>query len=139
LQPLVSKDGLLTAYPPTNSLVVVDAGANVDRLAGLLSDLDVPSSERATEVVALRFAGRGHGAAPARLGRRPGPPRHRRPAHERARALRPARRGAAGARRRRAPRPGAPPGEHAPPRPSSQVRGGGQPGARSLPAVPPPG
>src|SRR5216110_1472760 len=36
LQPLVSKDGLLTAYPPTNSLVVVDAGANVDRLAALL-------------------------------------------------------------------------------------------------------
>ncbi|HYY06876.1 MAG TPA: secretin N-terminal domain-containing protein, partial [Candidatus Limnocylindria bacterium] len=56
LQPLVSKDGLLTAYPPSNSLVVVDAGANVDRLAGLLADLDVPSSERATEVVALRFA-----------------------------------------------------------------------------------
>src|SRR5205809_99188 len=56
LQPLVSKDGLLTAYPPTNSLVVVDAGANVDRLATLLADLDVPSSERATEVVGLRFA-----------------------------------------------------------------------------------
>src|SRR5436309_2735576 len=56
LQPLVSKDGLLTAYPPTNSLVVVDAGANVERLAGLLTDLDVPSSERATEVVTLRFA-----------------------------------------------------------------------------------
>jgi len=56
LQPLVSKDGLLTAYPPTNSLVVVDAGANVDRLAALLADLDVPSSERATEVVGLRFA-----------------------------------------------------------------------------------
>ncbi len=56
LQPLVSKDGLLTAYPPTNSLVVVDAGANVDRLAALLADLDVPSSERATEVVPLRFA-----------------------------------------------------------------------------------
>src|SRR5436309_13600172 len=54
LQPLVSKDGLLTAYPPTNSLVVVDAGANVDRLAALLADLDVPSSDRATEVVALR-------------------------------------------------------------------------------------
>src|SRR2546422_838903 len=56
LQPLVSKDGLLTAHPPTNSLVVVDAGANVDRLAALLADLDVPSSERATEVVPLRFA-----------------------------------------------------------------------------------
>src|SRR3989442_4110058 len=56
LQPLVSKDGLLTAYPPTNSLVVVDAGANVDRLTALLADLDVPSSERAIEVVGLRFA-----------------------------------------------------------------------------------
>ncbi len=56
LQPLVAKDGLLTAYPPSNSLVVVDAGANVERLAGLLGELDVPSSERATEVVALRFA-----------------------------------------------------------------------------------
>jgi general secretion pathway protein D len=56
LQPLVSKDGLLAAYAPTNSLVVVDAGANVDRLAGLLADLDVASSERTTEVVPLRFA-----------------------------------------------------------------------------------
>jgi len=56
LQPLVSKDGLLTAYPASNSLVVVDAGANVDRLAGLLGELDVPSSERATELVRLRFA-----------------------------------------------------------------------------------
>jgi len=56
LQPLVSKDGLLTAYPPTNSLVVVDAGGNVERLGGLVADLDVPSSERATEVVTLRFA-----------------------------------------------------------------------------------
>jgi general secretion pathway protein D len=56
LQPLVSKDGLVTAYPPTNSLVVVDAGANVDRLAGLLDELDVPPSERTVEVVPLRFA-----------------------------------------------------------------------------------
>src|SRR5437773_802979 len=37
LQPLASKDGLLTAYPPTNSLVVVDAGADVDRLDALLA------------------------------------------------------------------------------------------------------
>jgi general secretion pathway protein D len=56
LQPLVSKDGLLTAYPATNSLVVVDAGGNVERLAALLAELDVPSSERTTDVVALRFA-----------------------------------------------------------------------------------
>ncbi len=36
LQPLVSKDGVLTAYPATNRLVVVDSGPNVERLAALL-------------------------------------------------------------------------------------------------------
>jgi general secretion pathway protein D len=56
LQPLVSKDGLLTAYRPTNSLVVVDAAANVERLAALLGELDVPPSESALDVVTLRFA-----------------------------------------------------------------------------------
>jgi general secretion pathway protein D len=56
LQPLVSKDGLLTAYPPRNSLVVVDAGANVDRLAGLLRDLDAPAAAGSLDVVPLRFA-----------------------------------------------------------------------------------
>src|SRR5206468_269214 len=56
LQPLVSKDGLVTPYPATNTLVVVDAAANVERVAGLLHDLDAPSSERAVEMVSLRFA-----------------------------------------------------------------------------------
>ena len=56
LQPLVSKDGLLTAYPPTNSLIAVDTAANLERLAGLLRDLDAPASERALDVVALRYA-----------------------------------------------------------------------------------
>lgn len=56
LQPLVSKDGVLTAYAPTNRLVVVDAGPNVERLAALLADLDAPANERRVESVHLRFA-----------------------------------------------------------------------------------
>jgi general secretion pathway protein D len=57
VQPLVSKDGVLTAYPPTNRIVVVDAESNVERIAGVLRDLDVPPpGDRATESVALRFA-----------------------------------------------------------------------------------
>ncbi len=56
LQPLVSKDGVLTAYAPTNRLVVVDAGPNVERLAALLADLDAPASERRVESVHLRYA-----------------------------------------------------------------------------------
>jgi len=57
VQPIVSKDGVLTAYPPTNRLVVVDAASNVERIAAVLRDLDVPpASDRATESVTLRFA-----------------------------------------------------------------------------------
>jgi general secretion pathway protein D len=56
LQPLVSKDGLLAPYPPSNRLIVVDAAANVDRLASLLADLDAPPSERTVETLPLRFA-----------------------------------------------------------------------------------
>src|SRR5262249_36509038 len=43
LQPLVSKDGVLTAHVSTNRLVAVDSRANVDRLAALLRELDTPS------------------------------------------------------------------------------------------------
>jgi general secretion pathway protein D len=57
VQPLVSKDGVLTAYPPTNRLVVVDAASNVERIAGVVRDLDVaPPADRATESVPLHYA-----------------------------------------------------------------------------------
>jgi general secretion pathway protein D len=57
VQPLVSKDGVLTAYPPTNRLVVVDAASNVERIAGVVRDLDVaPPTDRATESVPLHYA-----------------------------------------------------------------------------------
>jgi general secretion pathway protein D len=56
LQPLVSKDGLLSAYPGTNSLVVVDTAANADRLAALLDELDRAPSAGTVEIVPLRFA-----------------------------------------------------------------------------------
>ncbi len=57
IQPLVSKDGVVSAYPPTNRLVVVDAASNVERIAAVVRDLDVPpAGDRATESVALRFA-----------------------------------------------------------------------------------
>ena len=57
VQPLVSKDGVLSAYPPTNRLVVVDAASNVERIAAVVRDLDVPPpGDRATESVPLHFA-----------------------------------------------------------------------------------
>jgi general secretion pathway protein D len=56
LQPLVSKDGVLTAHPATNRLVVVDAAANVERLAALAGELDRPERAAAAETLGLRFA-----------------------------------------------------------------------------------
>jgi general secretion pathway protein D len=56
LQPLVSKDGVLTAHPDTNRLVVVDARDNVERLAALLADLDRPQASSGTQTVRLRHA-----------------------------------------------------------------------------------
>jgi general secretion pathway protein D len=55
LQPLVSKDGLLTAYAPRNSLVVVDAAGNVERITALLRELDAPSAAT-LETIPLRYA-----------------------------------------------------------------------------------
>ena len=77
VQPLVSKDGVLTAYPPTNRLVVVDAASNVERIAAVLRDLDVPGGGRPRDRVrpaALRARRRAGRPAP----RRRSPPRRRR-------------------------------------------------------------
>ena len=56
LQPLVSRDGLVSAYGPTNSLIVVDSGANIERLMVILEDIDVPGQERTVVIVPLRHA-----------------------------------------------------------------------------------
>jgi general secretion pathway protein D len=55
LQPLVSKDGVITAHAGTNRLVVVDAGTNVERLARLLRDLDVPQTQRPAQLHVYRL------------------------------------------------------------------------------------
>jgi len=56
LQPLVSKDGVLTAHPATNRLVIVDTAGNVDRLSGLAYELDKPGTAAGAETIALRNA-----------------------------------------------------------------------------------
>jgi len=56
LQPLVSPDGLLAAYAPTNTLIVIDTAAQTDRLARILRQLDVQGFEQGIEVVRLNYA-----------------------------------------------------------------------------------
>jgi general secretion pathway protein D len=56
LQPMVSKDGLITSYPQTNSLIIIDSAANVERLSRMIAELDVASSRRHTELIPLKHA-----------------------------------------------------------------------------------
>ena len=56
LQPMVSADGLVTGYPQTNALILVDSAANVERLSKLVAELDVASSRRQSAMLNLRYA-----------------------------------------------------------------------------------
>lgn len=56
LRILTSKDGELVPYTPTNSLIVSDYGANMDRIMKILEQLDVQGFEEQMEVMRVRFA-----------------------------------------------------------------------------------
>ena len=56
LQPMVSKDGLVSAFDPSNTLVLIDTSSNVERLVGIISELDVEMPERGLVVIRLENA-----------------------------------------------------------------------------------
>lgn len=53
---LNSKDGEMSAYAPTNSLIISDYGASVDRIIKILNQLDVQGFEEQMEVIRIKFA-----------------------------------------------------------------------------------
>jgi general secretion pathway protein D len=55
LRILTSKDGELVPYTPTNSLIVSDYGANIDRIQKILEQLDVQGFEEQMEVIRVRY------------------------------------------------------------------------------------
>jgi len=56
LTPLVPKTSNIAAYVPSNTLIVTDSAANIERLAKIIQELDVASALDAVEVIALDFA-----------------------------------------------------------------------------------
>src|SRR5215471_10286547 len=56
LTPLVSKESSLLSYAPTNSLIVTDTVANIDRLLKLIAALDVEAPAAIFKVVMLKYA-----------------------------------------------------------------------------------
>ncbi len=56
LRILSSKDGEMSVYPPTNSIILSDYGSNIDRVMKIINQLDVPGFEDQMEVIPVKYA-----------------------------------------------------------------------------------
>ncbi|MGH8056055.1 MAG: type II secretion system secretin GspD [Candidatus Entotheonellia bacterium] len=56
LTPLVSKDGNLTVYGPTNTMVITDLASNVNRLVKIIQEVDIKVTDEQITVIPLQFA-----------------------------------------------------------------------------------
>ena len=56
LAPLVSKNSVLLAYPPTGMLILTDVYSNIERLMRILTAIDVAGTGQQIAVIALRYA-----------------------------------------------------------------------------------
>lgn len=56
LQQLISSDGFISAYPSTNSLILIDSEDNIERLVDIMSTLDVPFSNREMTIIPIVHA-----------------------------------------------------------------------------------
>jgi general secretion pathway protein D len=54
--PLVSKNSLLVAYQPTNTLIVTDVLSNINRLLKILKEVDIPGYALQLAVIPLHYA-----------------------------------------------------------------------------------
>jgi general secretion pathway protein D len=56
LTPLVSKDGNITAYGPSNTIILTDLASNVNRLLKIIQEVDIKVTDEQIMVVTLKFA-----------------------------------------------------------------------------------
>jgi general secretion pathway protein D len=56
LAPLVPKTSSVVAYPPSNTLIITDTSANIERLMRILREMDVPRAFDLLEVIQLQYA-----------------------------------------------------------------------------------
>ncbi len=56
LSPLVSKEGSLLPYGATNTLIISDTAANIERMAAIVDALDLPRHEQTVEIIPLEHA-----------------------------------------------------------------------------------
>jgi len=56
IQPMISHDGLIAAYPQDNTLIITDDAYNVQRLLRIIGSLDVPNIQETVKVIPLKLA-----------------------------------------------------------------------------------
>jgi len=56
MMPMVSKEGILIAYDPTDTLILTDYFSNIQRLLRIVGELDVPMEDASINVVRLDHA-----------------------------------------------------------------------------------
>ncbi len=56
LTPLIPKSGSVVAYTPTNTLIITDSMANIERLLKIIAELDVPGTSSNLDVIFLENA-----------------------------------------------------------------------------------
>lgn len=56
LTPLVSKEGSVVPYSPTNTLIITDSYTNIERVAEIIAALDVETVDTVLEIIPIRYA-----------------------------------------------------------------------------------
>ncbi len=56
LTPLISKDGNITAYGPSNTIILTDLSSNINRLVKIIQEVDIKVTDEQIVVVTLKFA-----------------------------------------------------------------------------------
>jgi general secretion pathway protein D len=56
LTPLISKDGNIGAYGPSNTVILTDLASNVNRLVKIIQEVDIKVTDEQIVVVTLKFA-----------------------------------------------------------------------------------
>jgi general secretion pathway protein D len=56
ITPLISPQGHLTSYPPTNTLIITDISSNIRRLLTIIDNFDVEGAKLETSIIPLEYA-----------------------------------------------------------------------------------
>jgi general secretion pathway protein D len=56
IQPMISRDGLVAAFPETNTLIITDDAWNLQRLLGIIGSLDAQGIQQSVAVIPLKLA-----------------------------------------------------------------------------------